>query len=770
MGIKRGTLTKEELAIVTFLEKHHLMHLFDILKGNGFDELDLVLEIQQDHMIQMEISPQDQMLLLNAIQHQASESEEEVYEDVSEHGTPSTPQVTTSVVLQPEALKRPTSGLSSTYDTGRALDISKQSLSRKTFYEQVNTGTQAGVSLQAEKVSCWTCFSICAKNLELSDQTKYFCSQKCLERGIGEYKACCPTCKSVKPKRDCILFDSKYYCSKKCKPAIEDVASNLANLVRDMRKTDPNLATEEILSSVFQTMTGPGKNPINLSSSGAAADDLENRHEISQVTIHQKPEQAAYEDSRHLLQRRPSSILRDRGSSARQGETSQRGLTKRVSFVQESEGKSEKPESENGGDSPRKDSANGVPSKIEDLKRAKKESFHKFHDLEGFGRSEGPAELKSEETKGTNHPAIAKEVALADRKPIKSTEELTQQSWNQKESLAKRLGICTSLQTDSRAASGFTGRQGPQITETHLANAPNINNFISKTVGQAPSSVLQLSKPRDAAPAGSSSNNLPRRQLLHQKGEETAKEPAAKKLTNTLNPVKRRSSGQEVLNLGITGEVVSLTDPKRENRDIKIRQIDVTQGKRSYSKPQSPSLQLDITPAKVAIGVESQRPMPRSQSKDGSSITSAPTLTRVGQVAHPSSLPRAPKSVAAANTVTKPTVKDKQPDASLDQESTHHQSSTLSGPPTPSTFSSKHSLPKVPQQKESGNQLHSLTTLQATPQTNSPLPQMIAQATPKYPSDFGGWQDPFPEHTEADLTDSLLVECRNRAEGLPSEP
>ena len=57
----------EEEKIYGFLLEAGLDHLFERLLSNGFDELDIVLEVDREHLTYMELSMEDQASLLRAI-------------------------------------------------------------------------------------------------------------------------------------------------------------------------------------------------------------------------------------------------------------------------------------------------------------------------------------------------------------------------------------------------------------------------------------------------------------------------------------------------------------------------------------------------------------------------------------------------------------------------------------------------------------------------------------------------------------------------------
>ena len=42
-------------------------HLYGVFLQNGFDELEIVKDIEQEHLLEMEVSPEDQRKLFDAI-------------------------------------------------------------------------------------------------------------------------------------------------------------------------------------------------------------------------------------------------------------------------------------------------------------------------------------------------------------------------------------------------------------------------------------------------------------------------------------------------------------------------------------------------------------------------------------------------------------------------------------------------------------------------------------------------------------------------------
>ena len=366
---KKTGMTPDEQEMFDFLQGNDLGHIYDLLKANAFDELDILLEVTKEYLLGMEISPVDQEKLMAAVESYKNTS----FSDRTSICTPySDHQKADISVIVADEQKRPLSGLSSTLDTRayiKPADHTKNNL--------IATSTSAQVQVeQADlgvKVSCWNCYRLVAQSLCISDCNKHFCSNTCFKKSEGQYKSCCATCQAVKLKSECLLFDCSYYCSKTCKPTIEAVASELSKCIKDANMPGEE-ATEAILTTHAKHKHHDASHTVTY---GHAVDD----HGQASVDMDKSGGLTDGGSMADVRERRPSSILKNTKETGAAGSVSSRGrsISKKVSFIEEIvkiEGQKEILDVENGSNSSKLSSNSNTDSlsKLQKYQKSRKEN------------------------------------------------------------------------------------------------------------------------------------------------------------------------------------------------------------------------------------------------------------------------------------------------------------------------------------------------------------------------------------------------------------
>ena len=385
------------------------------MKGNGFDELDVVFEVQKEHLSHMELSIEDQTALLAAIGKHKVAREQAVLKATNSNSTfildgQCTPQKhDSSVNLE---TKRSSSELSATNDT-RSQNSNMLSNNLIPKYQSITL--QIDQTDIGEKVSCWSCYKVVGSKTSIQDEVKYFCSDTCFKKSQGAYKAACGKCRTVNLKKDCLLFDGQYYCSKKCKPAIEELASKLSRYLKStnpIEEESPAAIVSNFDSSQQAQRTVP---PAGLDESSDKSKSIPSLNLSKEI----KPQSD-----------RPSSILKDRKESARQRSSSK----KRVSFQEAtqsdpeaaSQPKTPATEKDSGLQEQKPDLSKGASnlesmSKLQKYQRSRRENTAHFGSIEEYVR-EKDKELLIKQTSLKREPPA--EVAPEKPKPLQPLQPL----------------------------------------------------------------------------------------------------------------------------------------------------------------------------------------------------------------------------------------------------------------------------------------------------------------------------------------------------------
>jgi len=407
-----------------------------MLKGNGFDELDVLLEVKKDHLQFMEVSVEDQQKLLEAIknyqgkvpsvthipvlptqppsmtpenlirpnsgkQNIAQIADEKNVEEVDQKSKNTTP-----ISAKVEPVKRPQSGLSSTNDT-RVNQESFRNLGALANKLVQSSTAQTERADFGEKVSCWNCYAISMSETCIREGNKFFCSDTCFKKSQGEYKTRCAKCGVSKLKRESLLFDSLYYCSKECKPAIEDLASKLAKFLNNTVPVEETHIHEIICKFDKESKKDapqfiPEGSPLRIVKEKSITSDLP----VVKATDTLTPDSVGKSSQENPSpSERPQSILRDKKQS--DGPNSARARSnskKRVSFrgVEQNEAvnttATDKPSSildstaqsakilQEVEDEDQKSSSSGSLTKLQEYKKNWKESRAQFSTLDEYVR------------------------------------------------------------------------------------------------------------------------------------------------------------------------------------------------------------------------------------------------------------------------------------------------------------------------------------------------------------------------------------------------
>jgi len=261
-----NTLTEFDL----FFINGDLEHLLPIFKQNGFDELELVYEVEQNHLTTMEVSLKDQAILKRLIKANVPEKEkfQTVIQRISRsRGSRRNSDDSISIAIDKKDTARTENSLSEIptkmRPTSRDSQISTTALqSIESCKQKIEVAAQASCSSDLRnqgltRRACWTCLKQYYTDEEKSQTKRMYCSEQCerLTKNVDFIK--CGNCCIYICKTKALRFDDNYYCSKSCQPNLKDIAANIKEYVikNKLEKTDPELVLKLYQLSLHDAAT-----------------------------------------------------------------------------------------------------------------------------------------------------------------------------------------------------------------------------------------------------------------------------------------------------------------------------------------------------------------------------------------------------------------------------------------------------------------------------------------------------------------------------------